>query len=238
MKLQGLSEQEARDRFYLVDKQGLLFDDMDDLTPQQKPFARKRSEFADAASLDTLAAVVHEIHPTILVGASTAAGAFTKEIVQDMAAHTPRPIIFPLSNPADLAEASADDLLHWTDGKAFVATGTASRKVAYHHTIFDIGQANNSLVFPGMGLAVTACRAKRVSKGMLAAAAHALADLVDSSKPGAAVLPPVREMGNFTRILAEKVIRQAVKEELNQIPVEDPGKAIAAVHWDAEYKDL
>ena len=91
MKLQGLSEQEARDRFYLVDKQGLLFDDMDDLTPQQKPFARKRSEFADAASLDTLAAVVHEIHPTILVGASTVAGAFTKEIVQDMAAHTRGP---------------------------------------------------------------------------------------------------------------------------------------------------
>ncbi len=238
MKLQGLSEKEARDKFFLVDQQGLLFDDMDDLTPQQRPFARKRSEFADAASLNNLAAVVHEIQPAILVGASTAAGAFTKEIVQDMAAHTPRPIIFPLSNPADLAEASADDLLHWTDGKAFVATGTASKKVVYHHTIFDIGQANNSLVFPGMGLAVTACRARRVSRGMLAAAAHALADLVEGGRPGAAVLPPVREMGNFTKILAEKVIRQAVKEGLNQIPVDDPQKAIAAVHWDAEYKEL
>lgn len=238
MKLQGLSEEEARSRFYLVDQQGLLFEDTEGMTPQQKPYARKRSEFPAGAKLDNLEDVVKAIHPTILVGASTAAGAFTKEIVQEMAAHTPRPIIFPLSNPADLAEASADDLLHWTDGKALVATGTASRKVVYHGTIFEIGQANNSLVFPGMGLAVAACRARKVSPGMLAAAAHALTDLVDMKKPGASVLPPVREMGNFTKILAEKVVCQAVKEGLNGIPVEDPKKAIEAIQWKAEYKEL
>ena len=164
MKLQGLSDEEARSRFYLVDQQGLLFEDTEGMTPQQKPYARKRSEFPAGASLDNLEDVVKAIHPTILVGASTAAGAITREIVQEMAAHTPRPIIFPLSNPADLAEASADDLLHWTDGKALVATGTASRKVVYHGTIFEIGQANNSLVFPGMGLAVAACRARKVSR--------------------------------------------------------------------------
>lgn len=238
MKLQGLSEEEARSRFYLVDQQGLLFEDTEGMTPQQKPYARKRSEFPAGAKLDNLEDVVKAIHPTILVGASTAAGAFTKEIVQEMATHTPRPIIFPLSNPADLAEASADDLLHWTDGKALVATGTASRKVVYHGTIFEIGQANNSLVFPGMGLAVAACRARKVSPGMLAAAAHALTDLVDMKKPGASVLPPVREMGNFTKILAEKVVCQAVKEGLNGIPVEDPKKAIEAIQWKAEYKEL
>lgn len=238
MKLQGLSEEEARSRFYLVDQQGLLFEDTEGMTPQQKPYARKRSEFPAGAKLDNLEDVVKAIHPTILVGASTAAGAFTKEIVQEMAAHTPRPIIFPLSNPADLAEANADDLLHWTDGKALVATGTASRKVVYHGTIFEIGQANNSLVFPGMGLAVAACRARKVSPGMLAAAAHALTDLVDMKKPGASVLPPVREMGNFTKILAEKVVCQAVKEGLNGIPVEDPKKAIEAIQWKAEYKEL
>ena len=238
MKLQGLSEEEARSRFYLVDQQGLLFEDTEGMTPQQKPYARKRSEFPAGAKLDNLEDVVKAIHPTILVGASTAAGAFTKEIVQEMAAHTPRPIIFPLSNPADLAEASADDLLHWTDGKALVATGTASRKVVYHGTIFEIGQANNSLVFPGMGLAVAACRARKVSPGMLAAAAHALTDLVDMKKPGASVLPPVREMGNFTKILAEKVVCQAVKEGLNGIPVEDPKKAIEAIQWKAEYRKL
>lgn len=238
MKLQGLSEEEARSRFYLVDQQGLLFEDTEGMTPQQKPYARKRSEFPAGAKLDNLEDVVKAIHPTILVGASTAAGAFTKEIVQEMAAHTPRPIIFPLSNPADLAEASADDLLHWTDGKALVATGTASRKVVYHGTIFEIGQANNSLVFPGMGLAVAACRARKVSPGMLAAAAHALTDLVDMKKPGASVLPPVQEMGNFTKILAEKVVCQAVKEGLNGIPVEDPKKAIEAIQWKAEYRKL
>ena len=238
MKLQGLSEEEARSLFYLVDQQGLLFEDTEGMTPQQKPYARKRSEFPAGAKLDNLEDVVKAIHPTILVGASTAAGAFTKEIVQEMAAHTPRPIIFPLSNPADLAEASADDLLHWTDGKALVATGTASRKVVYHGTIFEIGQANNSLVFPGMGLAVAACRARKVSPGMLAAAAHALTDLVDMKKPGASVLPPVREMGNFTKILAEKVVCQAVKEGLNGIPVEDPKKAIEAIQWKAEYRKL
>ncbi len=238
MKLQGLSEEEARSRFYLVDQQGLLFEDTEGMTPQQKPYARKRSEFPAGAKLENLEDVVKAIHPTILVGASTAAGAFTKEIVQEMAAHTPRPIIFPLSNPADLAEANADDLLHWTDGKALVATGTASRKVVYHGTIFEIGQANNSLVFPGMGLAVAACRARKVSPGMLAAAAHALTDLVDMKKPGASVLPPVREMGNFTKILAEKVVCQAVKEGLNGIPVEDPKKAIEAIQWKAEYKEL
>lgn len=238
MKLQGLSEEEARSRFYLVDQQGLLFEDTEGMTPQQKPYARKRSEFPAGAKLDNLEDVVKAIHPTILVGASTAAGAFTKEIVQEMAAHTPRPIIFPLSNPADLAEANADDLLHWTDGKALVATGTASRKVVYHGIIFEIGQANNSLVFPGMGLAVAACRARKVSPGMLAAAAHTLTDLVDMKKPGASVLPPVREMGNFTKILAEKVVCQAVKEGLNGIPVEDPKKAIEAIQWKAEYKEL
>lgn len=238
MKLQGLSEEEARSRFYLVDQQGLLFEDTEGMTPQQKSYARKRSEFPAGAKLDNLEDVVKAIHPTILVGASTAAGAFTKKIVQEMAAHTPRPIIFPLSNPADLAEASADDLLHWTDGKALVATGTASRKVVYHGTIFEIGQANNSLVFPGMGLAVAACRARKVSPGMLAAAAHALTDLVDMKKPGASVLPPVREMGNFTKILAEKVVCQAVKEGLNGIPVEDPKKAIEAIQWEAEYRKL
>ena len=238
MKLQGLSDEEARSRFYLVDQQGLLFEDTEGMTPQQKPYARKQSEFPAGASLDNLEDVVKAIHPTILVGASTAAGAFTREIVQEMAAHTPRPIIFPLSNPADLAEASADDLLHWTDGKALVATGTASRKVVYHGTIFEIGQANNSLVFPGMGLAVAACRARKVSPGMLAAAAHALADLVDMEKPGASVLPPVREMGNFTKILAEKVVRQAVQEGLNGIPVENPKEAIDAIQWKAEYKEL
>lgn len=120
---QGLTEKEARQKFYLVDRQGLLFEDMDDLTPEQKPFARKRSEFADASHLTTLEAAVKVIHPTILVGTSTQSGAFTETIVKEMASHTKRPIIFPLSNPTELAEARASDLIAWTEGRALVATG-------------------------------------------------------------------------------------------------------------------
>ena len=124
---EGLSPEEAKKHFYLVDKQGLLFDDMTDLTPEQKPFARSRSEFANADELTTLEAVVKAVHPTVLVGTSTVPGTFTESIVKEMAAHTDRPIIFPLSNPTKLAEAKADDLIKWTDGRGLIATGEIGR---------------------------------------------------------------------------------------------------------------
>ncbi len=132
MVAQGLSDDDARKHFYMVDKQGLLFDDMTDLTPEQRPFARQRSEFTNANELTSLAAVVDAIHPTILVGTSTQPGTFTEDIVRSMAAHTARPIIFPLSNPTKLAEASADDLIKWTDGKGLIATGIPAHDVDYN----------------------------------------------------------------------------------------------------------
>ena len=131
MVQEGLSEEEAYKRFYLVDRAGLLFDDMDNLTPEQKPFARKRSEFSNANELTNLTEAVKAIHPTILVGTSTVSGAFTKEIVQEMTSYKERPIIFPLSNPTKLAEATARDLLEWTDGKALIATGTPYNPIEY-----------------------------------------------------------------------------------------------------------
>ena len=118
----GLSETEARSHFYAVDRQGLLFTDTPDLTAAQRPFTRDRSEFANANELTSLASVVQTIHPTVLIGTSTHQH-FTEAIVKDMAAHTPRPIIFPLSNPTKLAEATAADLINWTDGQALIATG-------------------------------------------------------------------------------------------------------------------
>src|SRR5699024_9801562 len=117
---QGMDPVEAKKHFYLVDKQGLLFDDTEGLTPEQKPFTRQRSEFANADELTNLEAVVKAVHPTILVGTSTQPGTFTEPIIKEMAAHTERPIIFPLSNPTKLAEAKAEDLLKWTDGKALI----------------------------------------------------------------------------------------------------------------------
>lgn len=198
MMEQGLTEEEAYSRFYMVDKQGLLFDDMDDFTPEQKPFARKRSEFENSEELTELSKVVKAVKPTILVGTSTQPGTFTQEIVEDMCSFTERPIIFPLSNPTKLTEATAEDLIRWSDGKAFVATGIPAADVEYKGVCYQIGQANNALIYPGLGLGAMASKAKLLTDKMIGAAAHSLSGLVDSGKPGAPVLPPVSRLTEFS----------------------------------------
>ncbi|MCA5014033.1 MULTISPECIES: malolactic enzyme [unclassified Enterococcus] len=235
---QGLSEDEARAKFYLVDKQGLLFDDMDDLTPEQKPFARSRSEFEHSDQLTNLAAVVKEIHPTILVGTSTVHGAFTEEIIKEMASHTERPIIFPLSNPTKLAEATAEDLLKWTDGKALVATGIPVEPVTYNGVTYEIGQANNALVYPGLGLGTIAATAKVLNDEMISKAAHSLGGLVDPNKPGAAVLPPVSQLTQFSETVAVAAGQSALDQKLNKEPVSDIHAAIEANKWSPVYRTL
>lgn len=234
MVAQGLSEEEARSRFYLVDKQGLLFDDMTDLTIEQKPFARKRSEFANANELTNLHAVIKAVQPGILVGTSTAPGTFTKEVVQEMASHVERPIIFPLSNPTKLAEATAQDLLTWTDGKALIATGVPYSPIELKGVTYDIGQANNALIYPGVGLGVLAVNATRLSDAMISAAAHSLQGIVDTTKPGAATLPPVEKLTQFSRTVAKAVAECAIKEGL--APEQDVDAAIDAILWKPEYK--
>ena len=193
---QGLSEEEARSRFYLVDKQGLLFDDMGDLTPEQKPFARKRSEFDHAESLTTLTAAVMAVRPTILVGTSTMPGAFTETIVRGMATWCAHPIIFPLSNPTELAEATAEDLIRWSDGRAMVATGVPRDPVAYRGTTYTIGQANNALIYPGLGLGSMAVDARLVTDEMISAAAHALGRSSRRRKRGRRSFRPLRVSWN------------------------------------------
>jgi len=235
MVAQGLSEEEARSRFYLVDKQGLLFDDMTDLTIEQKPFARKRSEFTNANELTDLHAVIKAVQPGILVGTSTAPGTFTKEVVQEMASHVERPIIFPLSNPTKLAEASAQDLLTWTDGKALIATGVPYSPIELKGVTYDIGQANNALIYPGVGLGVLAVNATRLSDAMISAAAHALQGIVDTTKPGAATLPPVEKLTQFSRTVAKAVAECAIKEGL--APEQDIDAAIDSILWKPEYKN-
>ena len=233
---QGLSEHEARARFYLVDKQGLLFDDMNDLTPEQRPFARRRSEFANAAELTNLAAVVKTIKPTILVGTSTRPNTFTQEIVETMSAHTARPIIFPLSNPTKLAEATAANLIAWSQGKALVATGIPADPVFFNGVHYTIGQANNALIYPGLGLGVLAANARCVSDEMLSRAAHSLSGLVNPDVAGAAVLPPVAQLTEFSQTVAHAVAQCAVEQGLNREPVADIGAAIDAIRWTAEYR--
>lgn len=229
---------EARQHFYMFDKQGLLFDDMDDLTPEQKPFARRRDEFDNPEELTTLAAAVKAIHPTVLVGTSTQPGTFTKEIVEEMSAHTERPIILPLSNPTKLAEASAADLIKWSDGKALVATGISSEPVEYNGVSYDIGQANNALVYPGLGLGTIAATAKLLTDDMISAAAHSLGGIVDSSKPGAAVLPPVSKLNEFSQTVAVAVAKQAGDDGLNEESINNVAQAVADMKWTPEYLDL
>lgn len=235
---QGLSEDKARSHFYMVDKQGLLFDDDDTLTPEQKPFARKRSEFANADQLTSLAAAVSAIHPTILVGTSTQPDTFTEAIVKDMAAHTERPIIFPLSNPTVLAEAKAEDLIKWTDGKGLIATGIPADDVTYKGVTYQIGQGNNALIYPGLGLGTMAAKATVLNDEMISAAAHSLGGIVDSSKPGAAVLPPVTRLAEFSQTVAQAVAKSAIDQGIARVETKNPVEAVENIKWEPEYQTL
>lgn len=232
---QGLTPEEAKKHFYLVDKQGLLFDDTPGLTPKQKPFTRQRSEFANADELTNLLAVVKAVHPTVMIGTSTQPGSFDEAVVKEMAAHTPRPVIFPLSNPTKLAEAKAADLLKWTDGKALIATGIPVKDIEYNGTVYQIGQANNALIYPGVGFGALAAEAKVLNDNMLAAAAHALSGLVDPEKPGAAVLPPVSKLTEFSKRVAERVAESAIDQGLAGDGITDAKKAVEEKIWKPQY---
>ena len=224
MVVDGLSEEEAYKRFFMVDKQGLLFDDMDDLTPEQRPFAKKRSDFANADKLTDLLEVVKTVKPTILVGTSTQPGTFTKEVVEVMCENTEHPVIFPLSNPTKLAEATAKDLIEWSNGKAFVATGIPSDDIEYNGVNYVIGQANNALIYPGLGLGMLASEASLLTDEMIGAAAHALSGIVDITKPGAPVLPPFKYVAEVSLKVATAVAKKAQEQGLARAAEQDMEK--------------
>ena len=235
MVVDGLSEEEAYKRFFMVDKQGLLFDDMDDLTPEQRPFAKKRSDFANVDQLTDLLEVVKTVKPTILVGTSTQPGTFTKEVVEAMCENTERPVIFPLSNPTKLAEATAKDLIEWSNGKAFVATGIPSADVAYNGVTYVIGQANNALIYPGLGLGMLASEASLLTDEMIGAAAHALSGIVDITKPGAPVLPPFKYVAEVSLKVATAVAKKAQEQGLARAAEQDMEKAVREFRWTPKY---
>jgi malic enzyme len=237
MVRQGTPEEEARKHFYQVDKQGLLFEDTEGLTPGQIPFARKRAEFTNSEALTNLEAVVKEIHPTIMIGTSTQPGAFSEAIIKDMAAHTARPIIMPLSNPTKLAEATAKDLIEWTDGKALIGTGIPADDVEYNGVTYQIGQANNALMYPGLGLGLIASTSTRVNDEIISQASRALGGIVDVTKPGASILPPVAKITEFSQIIAETVAKSVVDQQLNREEITDVKAAVEAAKWVPEYQD-
>lgn len=237
MVAQGLSEKEARKHFYMVDKQGLLFDDMDDLTPEQKPFARARSEFDNAGELNNLTAAVMAVKPTILVGTSTAPKTFTEEIVKAMASWCDHPIIFPLSNPTELAEATAEDIIKWSDGKAMVATGIPAEPVEYNGVTYVIGQANNALIYPGLGLGSIAVNASLLTDEMISSAAHSLSEFLEINVKGAAVLPPVSKLTQFSETVAAAVAECAVKQGLNRVQTNDVKRTVQSLIWKPVYRN-
>jgi malate dehydrogenase (oxaloacetate-decarboxylating) len=242
MVREGLSLQEATRRIWALGRGGILADDrLEHLRDFQVPYARPWSEVADWSPAGTrpgLADVVRQVQPTMLIGTSTQAGAFTEQIVRDMAAQCPRPIIMPLSNPTSKSEAVPADLLRWTDGRALVATGSPFAPVAHDQVTYQIAQANNALVFPGLGLGVTVARASRVSDPMIAAAAGAVARLSDATRPGAPLLPPVRDLRPVSAAVAIAVAGAAAAEGLARVPLDDPVQQVHQAMWRPDYPRL
>lgn len=235
MVSEGLSPEEAYKHFFMIDKQGLLFDDMEDLTPAQKPFAKKREDFAHCGDMTNLLDVIKAVKPTILVGTSTDAGAFTKEVVEAMCENTERPVIFPISNPTKKLEATAQQVIEWSDGKAFVATGVPSGTVSYKGVDYQIGQANNALIYPGLGLGMLASEASLLTDEMIGAAAHSLSGLVDPGQAGAPVLPPFQYVAEVSIKVAEAVAKKAQEQGLAQAEEKDMAKAVSDLKWYPKY---
>jgi malate dehydrogenase (oxaloacetate-decarboxylating) len=268
MVAEGVPEAEARRRFWAVDRQGLLTQDMTGLSDLQRRYARDPAEVANwrrdscleehAAPGERavpgghtrpggpggahglgLAEVVVRVHPTVLIGTSARAGAFTEAVVRDMAAHAERPVILPMSNPTALSEAAPADLIGWTGGRALVATGSPFGAVDHGGIRYEIGQANNALIFPGLGLGVIAARARRVTDGMLLAAARAVAGLVDISTPGAPLLPRVADLRDTSVAVAAAVARAAEAEGVASATLDaDLVGQVRALRWEPRYRPV
>jgi malate dehydrogenase (oxaloacetate-decarboxylating) len=231
MTAEGLTRDEAKARFWCLDRHGLLTDDIGDLQDFQRSYARPTSEVAgwsrdnELGGID-LAEVVRRVRPTILIGTSTRTNAFTEAIVREMAAHVDRPIILPMSNPTHLCERAPADLIRWTGGRALVATGSPFDPVTCEKVTYVIGQANNALAFPGLGLGAIVARATVITDGMIVAAARAIADLVDPTTPGASLLPQIEDLRDTSVAVAVAVAEAARRD----------GVARAALDGDLESK--
>ncbi|MET8246353.1 NAD-dependent malic enzyme [Streptomyces sp. NPDC005202] len=240
----GLTAREATARIWAVDRQGLLTEGQEGLRDFQVRYARRPAEVADwrrdgQLGGIPLAEVVERVRPTVLIGTSGQGGAFTEEIVRTMAAHARRPIILPMSNPTDLAEAVPADLLAWTDGRALIATGSPFAPVEYDGVTYRIAQANNALVFPGLGLGAIVAGADRVTDGMLVAAAHAVARQTDATSPGAPVLPLIDRLRDTSVAVAVAVARAAAEDGVAREVVDDGvEERVRAAMWQPVYAPI
>ena len=234
----GLTPEEAAGRIYLLDRPGLLTSDMTDLYEYQIPYAKDPEAVSGWRAADGtlgLAEVVENLHPTMLVGTSGVTGAFGEQVIRSMHEHCPRPIILPMSNPTVLAEQTPTNLLAWTDGAALVATGSPFDAVEYDGTTYRIGQANNALMFPGLGLGVIVCRAKTMPPSLFIAAARALAKLADPSDPAKGLLPDIGRLREVSATVAVDVINTAMAAGIARVQVDDPIEAVHEAMWKPEY---
>jgi malate dehydrogenase (oxaloacetate-decarboxylating) len=244
MMREGLSREDASARFWLVDAEGLLTDDMGDrLFDYQAPYARSHEEVRrwkrnGPQAAPDLAEVVHQVRPTMLIGASTAAGAFTEDIIREMAKHCERPIVFALSNPAPMAEATPADLIAWTEGRALIAAGSPFQPVTYRGVTYVIGQVNNAMLYPGLCLGAIVSRASRISDNMFAAAANAVSSLVAVRLPGASLLPHVDDLRIVSLTVAVAVAEAAVQDGLARVAFKDIVQQVGDAMWEPEYREI
>ena len=238
----GLSPEEATARIWLVDRAGLVTDDMTGLPDYQRAYARPAAEAADwqrsSRGAVELLEVVRRTHPTVLIGTSTHHGAFTRDVVEAVSAGVERPIILPLSNPTERIEAMPEDVVAWSRGKALVATGIPVAPFDYEGTTFTIGQGNNALLYPGLGLGVIVSGASQVTDGMLLAAAQAVASQVDPTEPGASLLPPVENLRASSATVAVAVARQAQADGVATTSHDNLVQAVQDAMWQPAYGEL
>ncbi len=231
----GIEEEDARRQFWMVDRDGLITTDMDGITDAQTLYARSELDHRGW----TLDKVVDEVKPTVLIGCSTVKGAFTESIVKSMAQHVEHPIIFPLSNPTSLSEATPADLIRWTEGKVIVATGSPFDPVDHDGDLIRISQCNNAFVFPGLGLGVLVAKAKQVTDNMIAASSDALSDYSPARKDSSApVLPSFDHIHEISQYIAHKVVEQAIKDGVHGCDkAMNIQEAIQAQFWLPHYYD-
>ncbi|MFK3904083.1 oxaloacetate-decarboxylating malate dehydrogenase [Bacillus safensis] len=243
MVLEGLTEEEANNAFWTLDYRGLLTDQFEDeVLDFQKPYLRTSDEVEgwarDEKGQISFAETVRRVKPTILIGTSGQGGAFTEEIIKEMAAHTERPVIMPMSNPTPLAEAVPEDLFKWTDGRALVATGSPFENVEYNGIEHEIGQSNNAFVFPGLGLGSIVTESKIITKGMFVASANAIAEMVDHEKPGAGLLPSIDKLQEVSIHVAVEVAKAAIEDGVARKTPDNIEQAVKDAMWIPEYKKI
>ncbi|MFA3879453.1 NAD-dependent malic enzyme [Streptomyces sp. MMCC 100] len=236
----GASREQATRQVWLIDKPGLLTQDTSGLRDFQQPYARDPGEVAhwtDEGGRHSLLETVRQVEPTMLLGTSTVNNAFTREVVEAMAAGTERPLVLPLSNPTSRIEAMPQDIITWSKGKALVAVGIPVPPVEYGGVTHQIAQANNALLYPGLGLGTIVSGATRVTDGMLLAAARAVADQVDVSSPGASLLPPVERLRESSAVTAAAVARAAARDGVATRTPADLDQAVRQAMWVPVYGD-